>query len=178
MFMLVSEFIKFRPQIRAVSRLEVLPRNLEKAGFESESQHRSQRSRRESEIRNPSRPAIRLNQALRTDQQGVSRKRRHRLIGRISIAGWSERKGLPPALASVMETIDPGKGRGSKIADAVRRGKRRHMQQQAGCAVIGRKWRNGHSLRRSRVTLQLQQPVRCSQFVGLRSESHADVLRY
>jgi hypothetical protein len=34
MFVLISEFIIFGPQIRAVSCLEVLPRNLQKADFE------------------------------------------------------------------------------------------------------------------------------------------------
>ena len=36
MFVLISESIKFHPQIRAVGRLEVPPGNLEKPGFEGD----------------------------------------------------------------------------------------------------------------------------------------------
>src|SRR5271155_5234955 len=76
-----------------------------------------------------------------TDQQRVTGKRRHWLIRRVSITSRAQGQCLPPPLAGIVETINPRERRRSQIADAIRRRQRGDMQQQAGCAIFGRKWR-------------------------------------
>src|SRR5271157_2034109 len=78
----------------------------------------------------------------RADQQTIASKGRHRLIGRVAISSWAERKRLPPALACIVKMIDPQKRCRTQITNAVRRWQRGYMQQQAARPVFWRKqWR-------------------------------------
>ena len=72
-----------------------------------------------------------LDQPVGTDEQCVAGKRGQGLIRRIAVTRGTERQRLPPALASFGKAVDPGQRRRSHIANAVRRGQRRDVQQQA-----------------------------------------------
>src|SRR5580700_7308899 len=85
-----------------------------------------------------------LDQAAGTNQHGVSRKRRYRLIRRVSVTGGTKRQSLPPCLAGIVETIHPRERRRSQIADSIGRWQRGDVQQQARGTILGRKRRNIH----------------------------------
>src|SRR5207237_1820 len=87
-----------------------------------------------------------LDQPVRTDEQRVPGERRQGLIRRVAVTGGTERQRLPPALAGFVKAVDPRQRRRSHIADAVRRGQRRDVQQQAGAAVFRRKRRQSDIL--------------------------------
>ena len=61
-----------------------------------------------------------LDQPVGADQERVARKRRQGLVGRIAIAGRTQRQHLPPALPSLLKPVDPGDSPRTHIANPVR----------------------------------------------------------
>jgi hypothetical protein len=72
---------------------------------------------------------------------GITSVGRHGLIRRVAVPRRAQRECLPPALSCLVESIDPRQRGGPNVADAVRRGQRGDVHEQAGGAVIRRKWR-------------------------------------
>src|SRR5262249_46305382 len=72
-----------------------------------------------------------LHQQLRADEVGIAREGGEALIGGVAVAGGTERQDLPPLLARPRQGIHPSTCGRTQVADAVRSGQRRGVQQYA-----------------------------------------------
>ena len=76
-----------------------------------------------------------LHEPLEADQQGISRERRERRVGGVAVAGRADGQHLPQRQAGVGEEIhEPVRG-APEVADAVRSGQRRGMEEDAARPV-------------------------------------------
>src|SRR5215471_13996912 len=83
-----------------------------------------------------------LDQPVWTDKQFVPGEGGQGLIRRVAVSRGAQRQRLPPSLAGLVKTVDPGYGGRSHIADAVGRGQRGDVQQQARGTVCRReRWK-------------------------------------
>src|SRR5215469_3993768 len=87
-----------------------------------------------------------------TDEKSVACKGGQRLIRRIAITSRTHGQGLPPALTSFPELVDPGKCSRAYIPDAIRRGQRRDRQQHSRSSILWREGRRNNGLRNFRHT--------------------------
>ena len=74
----------------------------------------------------------------RRDEQRVSRERRRARVGRAARAGRPEREHLPERLPRRRRPVEKAIGRRAEVADAVRAGKRRGMEEDSRGARVGR----------------------------------------
>jgi hypothetical protein len=75
-----------------------------------------------------------LDQEIGTQQQDVDGQRGRRGIRRAAETHGAERQDLPPALTRARQEVDPGMRGGPHVADAVGRGQRGDVKQDARAA--------------------------------------------
>ena len=72
-----------------------------------------------------------VNQSFDADEQRIARERGEALIGRIAVAGRSERQYLPEPLTGGPEEVDEFEGARPEVPDTKATGQRSRMEQKA-----------------------------------------------
>jgi hypothetical protein len=75
-----------------------------------------------------------LDQHLGADQQRIAGEGGERLVGRVTVARGAKRQDLPAGLAGRDQEVDELVGSRTEVADAIRPGQRRRMEQDAACS--------------------------------------------
>src|SRR5207237_6738340 len=115
-----SELLERGAQVRARAIAEPLPGCFQQRVLEALDGLEIDRRRREGPagaVLGVDQPV--LDEPVRADEERVPRERRERLVGRIAVAGRTQRKRLPEDLAGLVQPIDPRQGRGTYVADPV-----------------------------------------------------------
>ena len=135
----MTEVLEVRAEIRTRAGAEVSPRRLEQRVLERNDRRRIRR--RSARTSRPAQSAAR-NSPSSISQSGLissslPANEDRRLVRRVAIPRRAQRQRLPPALPGLVEPVHPCHGGRTDIADAVRRGQRRDVQQHARRAIPG-----------------------------------------
>src|SRR5271165_1339568 len=76
-----------------------------------------------------------LDQAGGAYEKPVAGERRKRLVRRVSKSGGTCGERLPPQLTRFAQAVSPLEGRRTQVANAVGRGQRRNVQEQAAGTI-------------------------------------------
>src|SRR5262249_40558125 len=125
----LAEFIEWRAQLRRASCLKLFPDPAQQPELELNDPpigHALAGQRITRYVRFPKQAV--LDEEVRANEIQVARERREALVGRIPIAGGTQRQDLPPGLPGADQGIYPGIRRRAKVADTIGPRKRGRVQ--------------------------------------------------